>query len=341
MTVMNKTWMLRSRPDGEIRDGDIELVSGEMAPLAAGMVRIKTRYVSVDPTNRIWMSDVDGYFPPIPIDSPLVGGSIGEVIESNADGFETGQLVAPGLGPWALYNDFPPEALNPLPEIPGVPVAAFLGPLGATGLTAYFGLTDIGEPKEGDTLVVSAAAGAVGSIVGQIGKIMGCHVVGIAGTDEKCRWLTDVAGFNTAINYKTEDLDRALSKHCPDGIDINFENVGGKNMDTVIAHLNDFSRMPLCGLISSYNAKEPVPGPYNFSNLLMRRTRMQGFIIIDYIDRFPEGFMKLAEWILSGQIKYELDEVTGIENIPAALDRLFEGKNTGKVVVKIAGEKAL
>lgn len=338
MTVENQTWMLRRRPDGAIRKGDFELVTEVMPPLAEGMVRVKTLYISVDPTNRIWMSDIDGYFPPIPIDSPLVGGSVGEVIESNADGYTVGQLVSPGLAPWARYNDCAPEAVNPLPEIPGVPVPAFLGPLGATGLTAYFGLTDIGQPKAGDTLVVSAAAGAVGSIVGQIGKIMGCRVVGIAGSDAKCKWLTEVAGFDAAINYKTEDLDAALTQHCPDGVDINFESVGGIIMDTVIGHLNDFSRMPLCGLISSYNAKEPVPGPYNFTNLLMRRTRMQGFIIVDYMDQFPQGFAQLAEWILSGQIKYELDEVKAIENIPVALDRLFEGKNTGKVVVKIAGE---
>ena len=282
------------------------------------------------------MSDVDGYFPPLPIDGPLMGGLVGVVMESKDDAYEPGQIVMPGLSPWALLNDFQAEELNSLPVLPGVPTQAFLGPLGGTGLTAYFGLTDIGQPKEGDTLVVSAAAGAVGSMVGQIGKIMGCRVVGIAGSDSKCKWLIDVAGFDAAINYKTEDLDAALAKHCPDGIDINFENVGGKNMDIVIGHLNDFSRMPLCGLISTYNAKEPVPGPYNFANLLMRRTRMQGFIIIDYLDQFNDGLQKLAEWILSGQIKYEMDEVEGFENIPAALDRLFDGKNIGKVVVHVA-----
>ena len=195
---------------------------------------------------------------------------------------------------------------------------------------------DIAKPKAGETVVVSAAAGAVGSMVGQIAKIQGCRVVGIAGSDEKCKWLTEVAGFDAAINYKTEDVGAALDKHCPKGIDVNFENVGGKIMDEVIARLNDFSRMPLCGLISTYNATDPVPGPYNFSNLLMRRTLLKGFIVIDYFPRFPEGIQQMAQWLMAGKIKFEADIVDGLENAPASLSRLFEGKNLGKLMVQVS-----
>jgi NADPH-dependent curcumin reductase CurA len=213
-----------------------------------------------------------------------------------------------------------------------------MGPLGATGMTAYFGLMDIAKPKAGETVVVSAAAGAVGSMVGQIAKIQGCRVVGIAGGAKKCRWLTEVAGFDAAIDYKSEDVGAALDRHCPNGIDINFENVGGKIMDTVMARLNDFSRMPLCGLISTYNATTPVPGPYNFSNLLMRRTLVKGFIVIDYFPRFPEGIQQMAMWLMEGKLKFETDIVEGFENAPASLSRLFEGKNLGKLVVKVSDE---
>ena len=334
----NKSWILRKRPEGDVAEGDLELVTAEMPELADGMVRVKTIYLSLDPTNRIWMSDVDGYMPPVGIGEPMRGGGIGVVEESNFDAIEVGSIVNTGLSTWSEFNDLPGEQANVLPQMPGVPLTAYMGPLGMTGMTAYFGLTDIGKPKEGDTLVVSAAAGAVGSMVGQIGKIHGCHVVGIAGSDDKCRWLTEVAGFDAAINYKKEDVGAALDKHCPDGIDINFENVGGKIMDEVIARLSDFSRMPLCGLISSYNDTEPAPGPYNFANLLMRRTLVKGFIILDYFDRLPEGIQEMAGWLMAGKIKFETDVVEGLENAPASLERLFTGKNLGKLVVKVSEE---
>jgi len=334
----NKSWILRKRPEGEIADGDLELVTQDMLELADGMVRVRTIYLSLDPTNRIWMSDVDGYMPPVGIGEPMRGGGIGVVEESKFDGVEQGDIVNTGLSTWSEYNDQPSGMVNVLPKMPGVPLTAFMGPLGMTGMTAYFGLMDIGKPKEGDTLLVSAAAGAVGSMVGQIGKLHGCRVVGIAGSDDKCRWLSEEAGFDAAINYKKEDVGAALDKHCPDGLDINFENVGGKIMDEVIARLNDFSRMPLCGLISSYNDTEPTPGPYNFANLLMRRTLVKGFIILDYFDRLPEGMQAMAGWLMEGKIKFETDVVDGLENAPASLERLFTGKNLGKLVVKVGDE---
>lgn len=334
----NQIWYLRKRPVGKIADGDLELVTEEMAPLGPDMIRVRTIYLSLDPTNRIWMSDVDGYLPPVPIDDPMRGGGIGVVEESNFDAVPVGALINTGLSTWSMYNDIPGGMANVLPSIPGVPLTAYMGPLGATGMTAYFGLMDIGKPKEGDTLVVSAAAGAVGSMVGQIGKIHGCNVVGIAGSDDKCKWLTQEAGFDAAINYKTEDVGAALDKHCPNGIDINFESVGGEIMDAVIARLNDFSRMPLCGLISTYNDVDGSPGPSNFANLLMRRTTLRGFIILDYFDRFPEGAQAMAGWMMEGRLKFETDIVQGIENAPASVDRLFTGANLGKLAVQFGPE---
>ncbi len=338
MSDTNKTWVLRARPVGDIKESDLELVESPMGDLAEGQVRVRTIYLSLDPTNRIWMSDMDAYMPPVGIGDGMRGGSLGTVVESRHPGFEAGDIVNTGLGVWALYQDKPGEELNKLPVLPGVPLTAYMGPLGATGMTAYFGLMDIGKPKAGETVLVSAAAGAVGSMVGQIAKIQGCRAVGIAGSDEKCAWLTEHAGFDAAINYKSEDVGAALDKHCPDGIDINFENVGGDIMDEVIARLSDFSRMPLCGLISTYNDTEPRPGPYNFANLLMRRTLVKGFIVIDYLDRFPEGIQAMAGWLLEGKIKFETDIVEGLEHAPASLDRLFTGKNLGKLVVRVSPE---
>tara|TARA_R110000822_G_scaffold210903_1_gene346578 strand:- start:4294 stop:5316 length:1023 start_codon:yes stop_codon:yes gene_type:complete len=338
MTEMNKTWVLRHRPVGDVKETDLELVEAPLAPLQDGEVRARTIYLSLDPTNRIWMSDKDAYLPPVALGEPMRGGGLSLVTESRFDGLEPGDIVNTGLAHWALYNTLPGATLAKMPQLPGVPLTAFMGPIGATGMTAYFGLMDIAKPKAGETVVVSAAAGAVGSMVGQIAKIQGCRVVGIAGSDEKCKWLLETAGFDAAINYKKEDVGAALDKHCPDGIDINFENVGGEIMDTVIARLNDFSRMPLCGLISTYNATEPVPGPFNFENLLMRRTLLKGFIVIDYYPRFAEGIQQMAQWLMEGKLKFETDVVQGLENAPASLSRLFEGKNLGKLVVQVSDE---
>ena len=336
MDRTNKIWTLRKRPVGDVSEGDLELVEKPVPALEEGEVLLRTVYLSLDPTNRIWMSDRDQYMPPVQIGEPMRGGSIAIVEDSRFDGLEKGDVVNTGLGQWALYLVKPGNEVNKLPQLPGVPLTAFMGPLGMTGMTAYFGLMDIGKPKAGETVVVSAAAGAVGSMVGQIAKIQGCRVVGIAGSDDKCRWLTETAGFDAAINYKTENVGEALDKHCPDGIDVNFENVGGEIMDTILTRLNDFARMPLCGLISSYNATDPVPGPYNFSMLLMRHVTLKGFIVTDYIDRFAEGMQAMGQWLMEGKIKFETDVVDGLENAPASLDRLFTGKNLGKLVVKVS-----
>jgi len=338
MADHNRVWVLRRRPVGHVTEGDLELVEPQLDPLKPGQVRVRTVYLSLDPTNRIWMSDMDAYMPPVEIGAPLRGGSIAVVEESRHDDFAPGDRVNTGLAHWALYNTLEGDGLNKLPDLPDVALTAFLGPLGATGLTAYFGLMDIARPQPGETVVVSAAAGAVGSMVGQIAKLQGCRVVGIAGSDEKVAWLTGTAGFDAAINYKHEDVGAALDRHCPDGIDINFENVGGEIMDTVLTRLNDFSRMPLCGLISSYNATGPVPGPYNFNLFLMRRTLLKGFIITDYLDRFPEGIQAMAGWLMAGKLHFETDIVEGLDRAPVALARLFTGQNLGKLMVRVSPE---
>ena len=338
MSDMNQLWVLKKRPVGDLAEGDLELVERALVPLKEGEVRVRTIYLSLDPTNRIWMSDVDAYLPPVGIGDAMRGGGLGVVTESKCDGISPGQNVLTGLATWETHCTLPGASVTVLPDLPGVPLTAWMGPLGATGMTAYFGLMDICKPKAGETVVVSAAAGAVGSMVGQIAKLQGCRVVGIAGSDAKCEWLTGTAGFDAAINYKSEDVGAALDKHCPDGIDVNFENVGGDIMDAVIARLNDFSRMALCGLIATYNDKEPRPGPYNFANLLMRRTLVKGFIVIDYYERFPEGVQAMAGWLMEGKLKFETDIVDGFENAPASLDRLFTGKNLGKLVVRVSPE---
>lgn len=334
----SQSWILRKRPVGDVAEGDLELVTSELPPLNEGEVRVRTIYLSLDPTNRIWMSDRDQYMPPVEIGDGMRGGGIGVVEESRFAGLEAGDIVNLGLGTWTDRANRAGDSVNKLPVIPGLPLTAFMGPLGMTGMTAYFGLMDIGKPRAGETVVVSAAAGAVGSMVGQIAKLQGCRVVGIAGSDDKCRWLTETAGFDAAINYKTEDVGAALDKHCPDGIDVNFENVGGEIMDTILMRLNDFARMPLCGLISSYNATEPVPGPYNFAMLLMRHVTLKGFIVTDYMDRFAEGMQAMAGWLMAGKLKFETDIVDGLENAPTSLERLFTGKNLGKLVVQVSPE---
>ncbi|MEM6532775.1 MAG: NADP-dependent oxidoreductase [Myxococcota bacterium] len=335
--MANLTWILKKRPQGEIVDGDLVLEDRELPPLADGQVRVRTIYLSLDPANRTWMNKGGSYRDAIALDGPMEGSALGVVTESQSDSMPVGTTVT-GLLDWAQFSTKPAKALTAVPSIPGVPMPALLGPLGITGLTAYFGLLDIGKPKAGETVVVSAAAGAVGSIVGQIAKIHGCRVVGIAGTEKKCEWLTQVAGFDAAINYKTENVGAKLDEHCPNGIDINFENVGGQIMDQVLARLNNFARMPLCGLISGYNETKPPPGPMYFPMLLVRRVALQGFIVTDYGKRFPEGVQALAGWLAEGKVKFEVDIVDGLENSVAALGKLFTGDNFGKLMVRVSAE---
>ncbi len=335
MALTSRQWVLKRRPVGEISDDDLDLVSVHVPPLKEGEVLVRTIYLSLDPTNRIWMSDMDQYMPPVEIGAVMRGGSVGVVEESRDPNFKVGDIVTPFLGGWQEYTVSPGGMIRPAITAPGLPIDAGMSVIGATGWTAYFGLLDIGQPKPGETVVVSAAAGAVGSIVGQIAKIKGARVIGIAGGPAKCRWITEELGFDGAIDYKNEDVGAALDRLCPNGIDVNFENVGGPIMDEVLARMNNFSRMPLCGLISTYNS-EPYP-PKNFQQILMKRINVRGFIVIDYIPRFEEATKELIGWVLSGKLKYKTQiEKGGIGNAINALRLLFTGGNEGKLLLEVS-----
>ncbi|NWG44980.1 MAG: NADP-dependent oxidoreductase [Alphaproteobacteria bacterium] len=330
-------WILRQRPKGAMAPGDLELVEAPLRAPHTGEVRVRTIYLSVDPTNRIWMSDAEQYLPPVEIGDVMRGITLGVVEESNDPVLKEGDLVT-GLGGWASHFLAPAGLLARIPAEYDLPLTAYLSVLGGTGVTAYFGLLDIGRPKAGETVVVSAAAGAVGSLVCQIAKLKGCRVIGITGSDEKCRWLTETLGIDAAINHRTEDLDARLGALCPDGIDVDFENVGGPVLEAVLGHLALKARIVLCGLISGYNAEAPEPGPVRLPMILMRRARMEGFIILDYAARFPEARKEMAAWIVDGHLHWRVDVMDGLENAPAALDRLFTGANQGKQLVRVSAE---
>lgn len=335
MAATNHQWILRKRPEGDIKKGDLEYVATPIPALKDGQFLARTLYLSLDPTNRIWMSDQEQYMPPVEIGDVMRGGTLSVVEDSKNPGFAKGDIVS-GIAGWQEYSI--ETGGQKMPRGPA-PLPAYMSVLGMTGATAYFGLLDIGQPKAGETVVVSAAAGAVGSIVGQIAKIKGCRVVGIAGSDEKCKHVVKDFGFDACINYKTEkDLSAALKRECPNGIDVDFENVGGKILDAVLENINLKARIVLCGMISTYNAKGPVPGPYNFAMVLMKRARIEGFIVIDFFPRLAEFMTEMAPWVASGKVKYDTHIVKGMENALSALDLLFTGGNTGKLLVQASEE---
>jgi NADPH-dependent curcumin reductase CurA len=332
---MNRKWVLVARPEGLPRATDFAWKEEAIPTPGPGEVLVRSIYLSLDPAMRGWMSH-DTYIPAVELGAVMRGGAIGLVEASNHPGFAVGDQVQGMLG-WQTHCVVDGRAVLKLPELP-VPLGARFGLLGHIGITAYFGLLDIGAPKEGETLVVSAAAGAVGSLVGQIGKLKGCRVVGIAGSDSKCERLTKDLGFDAAINYKTENLHKALKVHCPKGIDVYFENVGGKTLETVLNHMNLFGRIPVCGMISGYNNTEATPGPNNLFQLIVKRLKMQGFLVTDYMPRAAEAVKDLVGWYGAGQLQYRLDVTEGLENAPAAFLKLFDGSNQGKVVVQASPE---
>jgi len=333
-----KRWVLKRRPKGEIAPGDLAYVEEPIRDLADGEVLVRTVYLSLDPTNRIWMSDQDQYLPPVEIGETMRGGGIGVVERSRSDSFKQGDIVNTGLGGWSTHTIAAAGGLSPVPAIPGVPLTAYMSVLGATGLTAWFGMVDIAAPKAGETAVVSAAAGAVGSIAGQLAKRRGARVIGIAGGKAKCDWLTAELGFDGAIDYKSENVGAALDRLCPNGVDVNFENVGGEIMDAVFSRMNNFGRMTLCGMISSYNAEGVPAGPRDFSRILMHRLMVKGFIIIDYLHRAPEAFAELGPAVASGELKWKAHVEDGLENAVDALDRLFTGAHDGKLMIRVSPE---
>ncbi|MBI2687833.1 MAG: NADP-dependent oxidoreductase [Acidobacteria bacterium] len=332
---MNEQWLLAARPVGLPKESDFTWRRAEQEEPGAGQFRVRSIYLSLDPAMRGWMAR-DSYQPAVAIGAVMRGIGVGVVDASNHTDFAVGALVQGMLG-WQTYCISDGKGMSKLPALP-VPLDAWLGLLGHIGLTAYFGLLEIGQPKAGETLVVSAAAGAVGSVVGQIGKIKGCRVVGIAGSGEKCRWITEELGFDAAINYKAENLHQALKRECPGGIDIYFENVGGKTLETVLNHMNNFSRIPVCGMISGYNQTELEPGPGNLFQVIVHRVKMQGFIVTDFMSQARGAVAELAGWYAAGSLKYRVDVTKGLENAPAALLKLFDGTNQGKMLVQVSEE---
>jgi NADPH-dependent curcumin reductase len=333
----NQQWLIAARPRGDVKESDFRWNQAQVADPGDGQVLVRTVYISLDPTNRIWMNEAESYLPSIALGSVMRGGGIGVVEESKHPGFAKGDIVQGLLG-WQQYSLSDGAGLGKLPKGLPVSLTAFFGLLGHIGLTAYFGLLDITQPKEGETLVISTAAGAVGSLVGQIGKIKGCRVVGLTGTDEKCRWIKDELGFDAAINYKTENVYESLKRHCPKGIDIYFDNVGGAILEAALNLINLKARISVCGMISQYNADRPVPGPSNLANLIMKRARMEGFLCTDYMPRAEEAFMQMIGWMMQGKLKYRVDLVQGLENAPRALHKLFDGSNAGKLIVQVGPE---
>jgi NADPH-dependent curcumin reductase CurA len=338
MAETMKRWILRRRPQGEVRLGDLELVEEPIPEVAEGQALVRVVYISLDPTNRIWMSDQDQYLPPVEIGETMRGGAIGVVERASSDRVKPGDVVNLGLAGWASHAVVDAAGLTPIRRIPGVPLTAFMSVLGATGLTAWFGMVDIGQPKAGETVVVSAAAGAVGSIAGQLAKRRGARVIGVAGSGAKCGWLTDELGFDGTIDYRNEDVATRLDALCPDGIDVDFENVGGEIMHEVISRMNNFGRVALCGMISTYNSDGPAPGPKDFGLVLMRRLMIKGFIVIDYLPRAGEALAELGPLVASGELKWKVHVVEGLENAVEALSRLFTGDHDGKLLLQVSPE---
>jgi NADPH-dependent curcumin reductase CurA len=327
--------LLASRPHGLVDSSNLTVDDTAAVPEPGdGQALVRVQHLSIDPTIRTWMDDAPGYLPPIGIGDVVRSGGIGEVVASRTDALPVGATVFGMLG-WQEYvlADDVDGSMTIVP--PGIDPAVVLGVLGVTGMTAYFGLKDIGQPRKGDTVVVSGAAGATGSVVGQLARIEGADsVVGIAGSDDKCAWLVDDLGFDHAVNYRTENVAARIRATCPDGIDVYFDNVGGDILDACLANLAMKARVVLCGAISQYNEEHPV-GPRNYLQLIVKRARMEGFLILDYLDRFPEAQLEMAGWVMEGKIHHREHIVDGLDRAGEALNLLFSGGNTGKVVVKV------
>ena len=333
-SITSKEIHLKNRPEGLPAKSDFELAEVTLPAINQGELLVQNIYMSVDPYMRGRMYDRKSYFPPFQIGQPLDGGCVGRVIESKNEGFSVGDYVLSMLG-WREYFVSGGDGLTKIdPSL--APVQSYLGAVGMTGLTAYVGLLHIGELKEGQTVFVSAAAGAVGSMVCQIAKLKGCYVVGSAGSDEKVAWLVEEAGIDAAFNYKTnDDVVAEVGRHFSEGIDVYFENVGGVHLEAALEHMNINGRIVMCGMISMYNDVKPVPGPVRLSYVISKKLTMKGFIIMDHFDKLGPFFADMGKWIADGKIKWKETIVDGIENAPEAFIGLFKGQNFGKMIVKV------
>ena len=334
MPDRNRRFLLRERPAGHIGPDTFELSEEVVPEIGDGEALVRVDWISLDPTNRAWINDTPTYLPPVGIGEVMRAGGLGEVVASKNSNYPVGQTVQ-GLVGWQEYAVASDAMfLLPVNVAEGVSPSAYLGALGTTGLTAWLGIRDIGKPQPGETVVVSAAAG---SVAGQLAKLSGARVVGIAGGPEKCTLLTDQLGFDAAVDHRADDWAAQLAAATPNGIDVDFENVGGVIMDAIFARLNIGARVALCGLISGYNSVHPPPGPRAFGNLLVQRATLQGFIVLDHFDRAPEAIGEISGLIAEGKLTALETVVEGFEQLPTAINMLFEGKNVGKLVVKTSG----
>jgi NADPH-dependent curcumin reductase CurA len=336
--IRTRELILQNRPVGLPGESDIVPRETELGEPAAGQLIVHNHYLSLDPAIRDWMSDSKSYLPPIPLGSPVWCTVAGEVVASNSEQYQVGDWVW-GMGGWADYSLCQDDYVFPVDLDLGLPLNNHLSVVGAVGMTAYYGLLKIGQPQAGETVLVSAAAGAVGSLVGQIARIKGCQVVGFAGSDDKCRWLTDELGFDGAINYRScGDLEAAIAAACPAGVDIYFDNVGAEMLDAALMNINDHARIVFCGRISGLNATEPVPGPWNMWQVLAKSARIEGFLISSYFADFPNTVPEMAQWVKEGKIQFREQIIDGLENTLRAYLKLFDGSNTGKLMVRLVGE---
>jgi NADPH-dependent curcumin reductase CurA len=338
MPTLNRQWLLKERPKGEVGPQHFQLAQTPLPQpdYAAGQVLLKTLMLGFDPAMRGWMVDEPSYLPPVALGEPMRASGVAQVVQSENPALPVGTLVQ-GLTNWQEYSIGDPAGFIPPTPLPaGTPPNLALSVFGTTSLTAYFGLLDVGQPKAGETVLVSGAAGATGSVVAQIARLKGCRVVGIAGGQEKCEWLRSACKIDAVIDYKSESLSQRIGQLCPNGVDVFFDNVGGDTLEAAIGHMANFGRIALCGAISSYNDTTAKPGPRNLMLLVSRRVRMQGFIVLDYLDRMGEAIDALAGWVMGGEIAWREDIQHGFDNIPATLQRLFTGDNVGKQLLKLA-----
>jgi NADPH-dependent curcumin reductase CurA len=332
-TMSNRQIRLRRRPSGPPTSDDFSITDSPVPTVEDGHVLRRTIYLSLDPYMRGRMSDARSYAQPVAIGEVMVGGTVSQVVESRHHAFKAGDFVL-GMDGWQQYASSPPTGLRTL-DATVAPLSTALGVLGMPGLTAYVGLLDIGQAKRGETVVVSAASGAVGSVAGQIARLKGCRAVGVAGSKDKCDYLTRELGFHAAVNHRDPDLAAALAAACQDGIDVYFENVGGAVLEAVLGLINRGARIPLCGMVSQYNMRPPPPGP-NLIPLLTNRARIQGFLVLDHYDRFEAFISEVGPWVRSGELRYREDIVDGLDAAPQALTGLLEGKNFGKLLVRVS-----
>jgi NADPH-dependent curcumin reductase CurA len=337
MTELRNThWVLASRPEGMVSPSNFERREEDAGEPGDGQLLVRNLFLSLDPAMRGWISDAPSYIPPVQIGEVMRGSCVGQVVDSRADGFAPGDLVF-GVFGWQDYAVADVGGLAPVTKLPdGVRPTDALSALGWTSLTAYFGLEDVGKPQPGETVVVSGAAGATGSVVGQLAKLKGCRVIGIAGGPEKIAWLTEELGFDGAIDYRSEDVSRRLKQLCPDGINVFWDNVGGEILEAALNRMALHGRVVFCGAISGYNDPTPPPGPRNYVNVLVRRLRVEGFLVFDYLEQMPQALAALAPLVHSGQLRTREDIRKGLDSAPEALVDLYTGEHIGKLIVHIA-----